>query len=562
MYDVSIANNEISNLPSNANVLTLVASGSNWKLQYFESKISNTTTLSYTYSNRDCLSYYGYGNISYDEWTAIESSGVMFYNNNKYIGNPDGNFITVVNSTNTACKAYKKGASVITTNYYLTSVLTEGEIAANTTAKNIIITTGTVTVGEGVVLTMNENGFFRNGNAANFVFKDGAELIYTGEETVNATFEKDIIGYNSKGSDGWYFIANPTANTTVNLSGGNSYDLYTFNPAAAAEWHNEQYIDEVQIPEENIAISRETGYLYANATNFTLKFEGELIPSGEDQTIDLVYYEGVESGREFPGFNLIGNPFACNAYVGKPFYVIQGTELTLSENAYVAPCEGFFVEAAEDDLSVTLSTTVPAPASLLSLTVSQNRGNVIDRAIVRFDGANDLHKFMMNPDHTNIRLAKHGEEFAAISSEAEGEIPVSFKAEKNGSYTITVNTENVNAHYIHLIDNKTGMDVDLLATPSYTFNASTSDYAYRFKLVFSMTGVEENESNANSYAYINNGNLVIDHIEGEATMQIVDMLGRVVSTEIVSGSYNKALNLKAGLYIINLNGMTQKIVVK
>ena len=25
---------------------------------------------------------------------------------------------------------------------------------------------------------------------------------------------------------------------------------------------------------------------------------------------------------------------------------------------------------------------------------------------------------------------------------------------------------------------------------------------------------------------------------------------------------NKALNLKAGLYIINLNGMTQKIVVK
>lgn len=44
-------------------------------------------------------------------------------------------------------------------------------------------------------------------------------------------------------------------------------------------------------------------------------------------------------------------------------------------------------------------------------------------------------------------------------------------------------------------------------------------------------------------------------------MQIVDMLGRVVSTEIVSGSYNKALNLKAGLYIINLNGMTQKIVV-
>lgn len=341
----------------------------------------------------------------------------MFYNtyNYQYIGKYDyGDWITVVNNANSACKAYKKSASVITNTYYMTSVLTGGTVA-DATVKNIIVVNPITVSGR---LEMNANGLFRNANAANFVFADGAQFYYTGEESVLATFKKDITGYTGD-NDNYYLIANPTNETTVTNLTSNNYDLYTFNPAQALEWHNEK---------ESNALTSGIGYLYANSIKTTLEFAGNLIPAGSTDV--ALVYAGAGDGIDFPGFNLIGNPFACNAYVGKPFYVIQGTELTLSENAYVAPCEGFFVEAAEDDLSVTLSTTVPAPTSLLSLSVSQNRGNVIDRAIVNFNGNNDLHKFMLNPDHTNIRLAKHGEEFAAISSEAEGEIPVSFKAEK------------------------------------------------------------------------------------------------------------------------------------
>ena len=85
-----------------------------------------------------------------------------------------------------------------------------------------------------------------------------------------------------------------------------------------------------------------------------------------------------------------------------------------------------------------------------------------------------------------------------------GEIPVNFKAKENGTYTITVNPENVEMSYLHLIDNMTGADVDLLAakvpelvegptlndgvstgsTTSYTFEAKTTDYESRFRLVF------------------------------------------------------------------------------
>jgi hypothetical protein len=68
---------------------------------------------------------------------------------------------------------------------------------------------------------------------------------------------------------------------------------------------------------------------------------------------------------------------------------------------------------------------------------------------------------------------------------------VSFKAKENGTYTISVDVDNVEMDYLHLIDNLTGTDVDLLALrqaqgpASYTFTAKTTDDASRFKLLFS-----------------------------------------------------------------------------
>ena len=406
------------------------------------------------------------------------------------------------------------------------------------------------------------NGVLGNADVSLLTIEDGGQLIHHNAGVV-ATVQKNITAYaDEEVNDGYYLIANPTERVPNDeydvLDGATSgFDLYTFDPTEESEWRNK--VGTVS----RIPFERTVGYLFAVPSDRTMSFRGSILPAGS-MVINLEYYDGEDSGREFPGFNLIGNPFTCNAYVNKPALRLDDTggEFIAVVGA-INPCEGFFVEARSNDRTVTISTDEPATApSSLSLTVSQNRGQVIDRAIVSFNGNNDLHKFMLNPAHTNISLAKGGEEFAALSSEAEGEIPVSFKAEKNGSYTITVNTENVKAEYLHLIDNMTGMDTDLLSTPSYTFEAKTSDYASRFKLVFNVKNEEANSSSDNNFAFMSDGNLVISNIEGEAALQIVDQLGRVLSTETVSGSYNKALNLKAGLYILNLNGMTQKIVVK
>lgn len=442
-----------------------------------------------------------------------------------------------------------------TTKYY-TRVFNETATADITIAGPSIIPAGSM---------LNMGTYtLNNGTASNLVIEDGAQLIQN-SSNVMATVQKNITGYTGD-NDNYYLIANPTDNDVVANLTSNEYDLYSFDPCGdkdGYEWINEEGEEVFVKPysnEDGSAVA--VGYLYANSEDVTLEFAGVLNPAGSTD-IELTYAEEGE-GREFPGFNLIGNPYTCNAYVnGYNFYTMADGEFVINEgSATIAPCEGFFVEATEANQSVTVSTAAPVTApNALSLNVSQNRGNVIDRAIVRFDGANDLHKFMMNPAHTNLSIAKGGETFAAISTEAEGELPVNFKAEKNGTYTITVNTKNVDAEYLHLIDNMTGMDVDLLSTPSYTFEAKTSDYASRFKLVFGVNNTASESSDSN-FAFMSDGNLVINNIEGEATLQIVDELGRVISTETVSGSYNKALNLKAGLYIINLNGMTQKIVVE
>ena len=405
--------------------------------------------------------------------------------------------------------------------------------------------------------TVTINGALGNADPTLLIIEDGAQLIQN-SRNVKATVLKNIKGYSDEASrTGYYLIANPTDNSTVTNLETSKFDLYTFDPTANLEWNN------LEAEGESQDITRGTGYLYASSTDTDLEFAGELLPAG---SAELSLISATEGGEDFPGFNLVGNPYACNAYVSQAAYRLNagGSEFeSVQAGSAIAPCEGFFVEAPATDEPVTLSTTDPSNTSRsLNLTVNQNRSNVIDRAIVSFDGSNNLHKFMLNPKHTNISLAKNGEKFAAISTENEGELPVNFHAEKNGTYTITVNTENLDAEYLHLIDNKTGMDIDLLSTPSYTFEAKTSDYASRFKLVFNVKNEEANGSGDNNFAFMSDGNLVISNIEGEATLQIVDQLGRVLSTETVSGSYNKALNLKAGLYILNLNGMTQKIVVK
>ena len=195
--------------------------------------------------------------------------------------------------------------------------------------------------------------------------------------------------------------------------------------------------------------------------------------------------------------------------------------------------------------------------------MTKNRSAVVDRAIVRFGQGNQLPKFMLNPNSTKLYIPQGNEDFAVVRSANESEMPVNFKAIENGTYTISVNPANIELEYMHLIDNMTGADVDLLATPSYSFEASTSDYAARFRLVFSANST--NEAVGESFAYFNGSTWTVSNL-GNATLQVVDMMGRVLSSESISGNAEVSLNQAPGLYMLRLvNGTdvkVQKVVIR
>ncbi len=400
-----------------------------------------------------------------------------------------------------------------------------------------------------------------NGSGYNFFL----DFFVQSEAPATETYTLTINGYGNDNTvtNGWNLIASPVFTTpaqvtnmlTDETSAPYSYDLYRFNQSNAngKEWEN--YLQH----QDDFNIVPGQGYLYANSETVELVFTG--IPYSEDGVIGLVYDESVTETNMI-GLNLVGNPFNERAYVDRDFYVMNnGQEIiaaTEAERNYVEPMEGIFVYSQNpNDPTVTFSTTAPNGAKG-ALVMNVGQGNVIDRAIVRF-GGNNMPKFQLFKNSTKLAIAQNDSEYAVVSAGNEGEMPVNFKAEKNGTYTISVNTENVSMDYLHLIDNMTGNDVDLLANPSYTFNASTTDYASRFRLVFAA-----GNANEESFVFFNGNEWVVN---GKGTMQLVDMTGRVLSSENVNGVATVNTNkLSTGVYVMRLvngnNVKTQKIVVK
>ena len=391
------------------------------------------------------------------------------------------------------------------------------------------------------------------------------------------TYPKPIAGWSNAepGVSNFYLIASPigdVAPTAVTIEGdatatmvSDSYDLYYFDHNRDLEWVN--YKDANGNPGAFNLLESGKGYLYANLNDVTLVFTGTGRTSGTE-TIELAYVnEGDGYTIDLPGWNLLGNPFADNAYLVsdnsyRSFYTmgVNGNYLSVTGDVINA-MEGIFVKANGTGESVTFTTTqLGRKSSTLALNLSNGR-NLIDRAIVRFDGGDQLPKLQFRQGSTKVYIPVEGQDYAVVSSEEMGTMPVSFKAEENGSYNLSLNSENVSFAYLHLIDNLTGADVDLLQTPSYSFEAKTTDYSQRFKLVFA-TGDNSNEDN---FAFFSNGSFVINN-EGTAMLQVIDVTGRIVKSESINGCANVNVNAAPGVYMLRLvngdNVKVQKVVVK
>ena len=363
-----------------------------------------------------------------------------------------------------------------------------------------------------------------------------------------------IDGYDGN-EGGYYLIASPiNEETTPSVDNGfitSEYDLYYFDQAEENEWRNYKA--------NEFGIVAGKGYLYASLESTDLTFTGT--PYDGEGTFPLEYSD--ENPEMITrGWNLVGNPFNEEATVDRDYYVMNedGSDvMTEPASGTIAPMTGCFVIAEGEDENVTFSLEEPdAKGSLVAINLCNNRG-VIDRAIVRFGQGRQLPKFQLNRNSTKIYIPLDNEDYAIVRSEGMGEMPVNFKANENGVYSLNVTSENVGFNYLHLIDNLTGADVDLLANPSYSFEASSTDYASRFRLVFATGNADD------SFAFFSNGSFVISN-DGEATVQVIDVNGRIMSSQSINGSASINVDGAAGVYMIRLingdNVKVQKVVVK
>ena len=406
-------------------------------------------------------------------------------------------------------------------------------------------------------------------NVDNIIIADGGSLTIANNgqlicnNAVSAKVQKSITGYG-EGNDKWYFIASPInvnnlAPTSVENMTENSYDLYQLNNTA---WENYKEHEGNAHPLFNLENGR--GYLYANSNDVTLEFAGTVKPYDANHTIPVT-----------EGWNLVGNPYTFDAYANVAYYAMnaEGTGITantVATSTAVKPCTGIVIYAGENG-TVKFLDEEPEEAFAnngnLQMVLSQqvvSRGgastsSTIDNAIVSFNEGTQLKKFYFGEPKANIFIPQNDEDYAIVFSNRQGDMPLNFKANELGTYTISFAGEEMDLNGIYLIDMFEQKEIDLSVNPSYTFIGSPADRTSRFKIVFRTTGFENAPSDIFAYQ---NGNEIV--VSGEGELQIFDVMGRRVSTQQISGV--ETINVSAqGVYIFRLIGSeikTQKIVVR
>jgi PKD repeat protein len=218
--------------------------------------------------------------------------------------------------------------------------------------QNASVAALTVSDGQSLTLlsgnTLTVTGTLVNADASGLVIKDGAQIIHS-SEGVYATMEKDITGYTDDG--GFCLLAVPftdSVSVPEQMTGG-EYDLYLFDQYYPnAEWRNHKA--------DAFSLVRGQGYLYANSNDTTLTLTGQIPPSDEPFSVNLTY----DANSINPGYNLVGNPFTCDAYIDRAYYVLNEdgsgiNPVEVSASIPIPPCTSVVVKALDENDTVVFT---------------------------------------------------------------------------------------------------------------------------------------------------------------------------------------------------------------
>ena len=420
---------------------------------------------------------------------------------------------------------------------------------------NPAYTAPVVTLGEGV-------------NVQGRVELTGGQLNTT-NENLTVVAKKTINGVdNGQGSvEGWNTISTPiVGGVTINEPAEEEgiHDLYRYNEKTMTwEYYKNTF--------STLDLGR--GYLYSNVADIDLAWEGVL--NIKNVTVSLSYTDA----NSLAGFNMVGNPFAYNitkdnfmttsANLADGYYEIgyDGSWIATTDGGSIAPMSSVLVKTdkAEDiTIAAKAQSVAKRNESKSYLAINVANANHSDVAYVSFDEGLGLDKINhRNADIPMISVPVEGKEYAiAKMNQDVTEIPVTFKASAMGEYTISARSIACEFSQITLIDKQTGNTTNMLLE-DYSFIATSNDDASRFVLKLDNGQQPTGDSH---FAYVNNGEIIVSGIEGNAVVRVMDVTGRLVTECSATESVNiPTASFRSGVYMIQMmdnNGVkVQKVII-
>ena len=455
------------------------------------------------------------------------------------------------------------------------------------------VTVATVTIENGGKLTINgsltANEVVNNGGAANALcLNDGGQLRQTVNAKLNGVFNMKVTAPtawdNTTNKDGWQFIASPFTNAEVEAWTTGSYDFYKYDGKQQLEWINEKDNTNENFETEFV---QGRGYLASHENeNITLSgtFNNATTYTWEGLTYNEANDPSDPESKDLANFYLLGNPFTFNMDMSAVKYnsLVEGFAIVNAEGGYtyvgadqetttIPVGDGFFVKVKEPNATDVISLSYGTNETRSSREKSANINLVAtskagkDNVVINFagqsEGFNKLQNF--NDEIATVCVVENGKAYGIYNCESDvNEIEVMFSAKQMGSYSLSF---DINGEFetVTLVDRMTGVETDMIEEGEYNFIATSNDMKNRFvvRLSNSMTATEEFLAN---FVYQSGEELIVN---AEGTIQIIDMMGRVVySAEHSNGSnrinVSEFNNAAYVVRVVNGNGVkSQKVVI-
>lgn len=418
----------------------------------------------------------------------------------------------------------------------------------------------------------------------------GRGYIQVANSSQGTTGTLDFTGTTNSGD-----IAVTLTNSSV---GGKGFNLVG-NPYPS-------YLNWSAVVANNVAANMPTGTMWYRTINYNGK--NAWTPSTTYSLDDVVYngtrfYKVTTAGTS----SAVGGPTGTTSGIadGSVVWNYEGTAYVFATvNAdgiatpstvsnLIPPMQAFWVKSTGGTLTFknsmrqheTVINRLKAPEvfsnTMPFVRLSVSNGVLADEAVIyAAENANNAFDKYDAPKYFNTKGSNQPEIYTQVGSEmlvvnamneiTHGtEIPLGFATEKQNDFCVSATEiKNLGTEMkIFIKDTQTNADFDLSSGQSYSFSSDIVNNSNRFRLQFRAAGVstaDDNSFQQNARIFVNEQNQITIIVAEKSNFAIYNAIGQMIDNGIVSNTEHKTLykKLNSGVYMVNVNGKTQKIIIK